>query len=85
MDRRASSSPVGLAYGLGAYLWWGLVPIYFKAVAHIPNLQQLMRFVCDNGFEHHVVMSGSHCAGVLVEAFENYLGWDVYYHAAPEE
>jgi chloramphenicol-sensitive protein RarD len=26
---------IGLAYALGAYLWWGLVPLYFKAIAHI--------------------------------------------------
>lgn len=29
----ARSRGVGLSYGLAAYLWWGLVPIYFKAVA----------------------------------------------------
>lgn len=29
----ARARGAGLAYGLGAYLWWGLVPIYFKAVA----------------------------------------------------
>jgi chloramphenicol-sensitive protein RarD len=26
----------GLAYGLFAYGWWGLVPAYFKLVAHVP-------------------------------------------------
>jgi chloramphenicol-sensitive protein RarD len=31
----------GVAYGLAAYLWWGLVPIYFKAVADIPALEVL--------------------------------------------
>jgi len=50
-----------------------------RAVAKIPNLQELMRFVCANGFEHHVVMNQSHTAGVLEEAFGNYLGWDVYH------
>lgn len=24
-----------MAYGVAAYLWWGLVPVYFKAVAHV--------------------------------------------------
>lgn len=28
-------------YGLIAYGWWGLVPIYFKAVAHVPPLAVL--------------------------------------------
>ena len=32
------------------------------------------------GFEHHVVMNASKTAGILKEAFENYLGWDVYQH-----
>ena len=31
----------GLAYGILAYGWWGLVPIYFKAVAHVPPLAVL--------------------------------------------
>ena len=51
-----------------------------RAVAKIPNLQQLMQYVCKNGFEHHVVMNASKTAAVLKEAFENYLGWDVYNH-----
>jgi len=29
----------GVAYGVAAYGAWGLVPIYFKAVAHIPALE----------------------------------------------
>jgi L-fucose isomerase-like protein len=51
-----------------------------RAVAHIPRLQVLLRHVCSNGFEHHVVMSRAKCAGVLREAFTTYLGWDVYHH-----
>jgi L-fucose isomerase-like protein len=51
-----------------------------RAVAHVDDLQTLMRYVCANGFEHHVVMNQSHTADVLEEAFGNYLGWDVYHH-----
>ena len=51
-----------------------------RAVAQVPNLQKLMRFVCSRGFEHHVVMNASHSAEILKESFENYLGWDVYHH-----
>jgi L-fucose isomerase-like protein len=51
-----------------------------KAVASIPNLQSLMQYVCKNGFEHHVVMNASKTAAILKEAFENYLGWEVYSH-----
>jgi len=31
----------GVAYGLGAFLWWGMVPIYFKQVAHVSALEIL--------------------------------------------
>ena len=48
-----------------------------RAVAQINNLQGLMNYVCRNGFEHHVVMNASKTAGILKEAFENYLGWEV--------
>jgi len=51
-----------------------------RAVAQINNLQGLMQYVCRNGFEHHVVMNASKTAGVLKEAFENYLGWETYKH-----
>jgi L-fucose isomerase-like protein len=51
-----------------------------RAVAHVPRLQDLMRYVCKQGFEHHVVMNLSHTAGVLQEALNTYLGWEVYRH-----
>lgn len=51
-----------------------------RAVAHVPKLQALLRHVCREGFEHHVVMNGSRTAPVLAEAFERYLGWEVYHH-----
>jgi L-fucose isomerase-like protein len=51
-----------------------------RAVAQIDNLQGLMNYVCRNGFEHHVVMNASKTAGILKEAFENYLGWETYVH-----
>lgn len=53
-----------------------------RAVARIPGLQQLMHYVCCNGFEHHVAVSGSHTSAILAEAWERYLGWDVYQHKA---
>ena len=51
-----------------------------RAVARVPQLQKLMRYVCQQGFEHHVVMTQSKSADVLAEAFGNYLGWEVYEH-----
>jgi L-fucose isomerase-like protein len=51
-----------------------------RAVAKIPQLQRLMRHVCKNGFEHHVVMTQSHSAEILAEVFGNYFGWEVHHH-----
>jgi len=51
-----------------------------RAVVEIPDLQKLMRHVCKNGYEHHAAMNPSHVAEVLVEAFETYMGWEVYHH-----
>lgn len=34
-----SDSLVGIAYALGAFAWWGLNPLYFKAVADLPVLE----------------------------------------------
>ncbi|MBW6480441.1 MAG: fucose isomerase [Bacteroidales bacterium] len=50
------------------------------AVCEIPNLQTLMKFMCKNGFEHHVGMVRGHVAEILEEAIGNYLGWEVYKH-----
>ena len=51
-----------------------------RAVAKIKDLQKLMHYVCRNGFEHHVVMNASKTAGILKEALENYMGWEVHHH-----
>ena len=51
-----------------------------RAVAKINNLQGLMKYVCKTGFEHHVVMNASKTAGILKEAYGNYMGWEVYHH-----
>lgn len=49
-------------------------------VAEIPKLQELLHYVCENGFEHHVAANFSTAAGVLHEATNRYLGWDVHWH-----
>ena len=51
-----------------------------RAVAHIPGLQSLLRYVCINGFEHHVAVNAAHTAAVLHEACGTYLGWSMYHH-----
>lgn len=50
------------------------------AVTKVDNLQKLMKFICKNGFEHHVAMCRSDVKDVLQEAIETYLGWDIYVH-----
>ncbi len=49
-------------------------------VVRIPEMQKLLRFICENGFEHHVAANLSSVAAVVHEATTNYLGWDVYWH-----
>ncbi|MBN2006486.1 MAG: L-fucose/L-arabinose isomerase family protein [Anaerolineae bacterium] len=49
-------------------------------VFEIPNLQSLLRYICENGFEHHVAVNLSQVADAVNEALSKYLGWDVYYH-----
>jgi L-fucose isomerase-like protein len=53
-----------------------------RAVVRVPNLQGLLKYVVKNGFEHHVAMNGTPSAPVLEEAFDTYMGWEVYHHEA---
>jgi len=49
-------------------------------VARIPDLQGLLRFICENGFEHHVALNRSTVAEGVYEALAKYLSWDIYFH-----
>jgi L-fucose isomerase-like protein len=49
-------------------------------VVRIQNLQKLLRYICENGFEHHVAINPSQVASNLDEALTKYMGWDVYHH-----
>jgi L-fucose isomerase-like protein len=49
-------------------------------VVHVPNFQGLLRYICENGFEHHVAINMSQTATAVHEALGKYLGWEVYYH-----
>ena len=51
-------------------------------VVQIPRYQELLKYICENGFEHHVAVNPSLVATSLNEAFSKYLGWGVYYHDA---
>jgi L-fucose isomerase-like protein len=50
-------------------------------VVEIPRMQELLRYICENGFEHHVAANFSTVAGIVHEAATRYLGWDTYWHA----
>lgn len=55
------------------------------AVTRVADLRRLLRFVTQNGFEHHVAMvRGSH-ADVVAEAVTRYLGWPIYHHGVVPE
>jgi L-fucose isomerase-like protein len=51
-----------------------------SAVCRINNLQQMMKYICKTGFEHHVAMVRGQWADVLEEAITTYLDWDIYRH-----
>jgi L-fucose isomerase-like protein len=49
-------------------------------VARIARLQDLLQYICANGFEHHVAANLSQHAAAVCEAASNYLGWRMYWH-----
>jgi L-fucose isomerase-like protein len=49
-------------------------------VVEIPRMQDLLRFICERGFEHHVAANLSSVAGAVHEATSRYLGWNVHMH-----
>jgi L-fucose isomerase-like protein len=50
------------------------------AVTKVNDLQKLLKFICKNGFEHHVAMGRGLVADAIEEAVDNYLGWVLYRH-----
>ena len=50
------------------------------AVTKVNTLQTLMKYICKNGFEHHVAMVRNDVKEILNEAIEDYLGWNLYVH-----
>jgi L-fucose isomerase-like protein len=49
-------------------------------VVEIPRMQNLLHYICEKGFEHHVAANFSTVAGAVHEAATRYLGWDIYWH-----
>ena len=50
-------------------------------VVEIPQMQKLLRYICENGFEHHVAANFATVASPVYEAASNYLGWKMHQHA----
>jgi L-fucose isomerase-like protein len=49
-------------------------------VVRIPRMQDLLRYICANGFEHHVAANLSTVSTAVEEAATRYLNWSVYCH-----
>ena len=50
------------------------------ALCHVEGLQDLMHYICNNGFEHHFAICRGHVADILEEALGNYMGFEVHRH-----
>jgi L-fucose isomerase-like protein len=66
--------------GEGAFTSDPLETFGGAGVVEIPKLQGLLRYICENGFEHHVAANFSVSAAAVHEAATKYLGWQVYWH-----
>ena len=51
-------------------------------VVEIPRMQHLLRFICENGFEHHVAANFATVAESVNEAASKYLSWKIHRHEA---
>src|SRR5256884_4097226 len=49
-------------------------------VVEIPEMQKLLRYICREGFEHHVAANLSTVASAVHEATTRYLGGGMYWH-----
>lgn len=49
-------------------------------VVRIPKLQELLRYICERGFEHHVAANLASVGAAVHEATTRYLGWSVDRH-----
>lgn len=49
-------------------------------VVKVPRFQELLAYICEHGYEHHVSINQSKVASAINEAFNKYLGWQTHYH-----
>jgi L-fucose isomerase-like protein len=46
----------------------------------VERLQELLQFICRNGFEHHVAATKISVGEAVYDAMGTYLNWNVYRH-----
>ncbi|MFN8005990.1 MAG: L-fucose/L-arabinose isomerase family protein [Terriglobia bacterium] len=66
--------------GEGAFVDVPLTTFGGAGVVEIPEMQRLLRYICEQGFEHHVAANLSTVAAAVHEAMTRYLGWEIYWH-----
>ncbi|HEY0162866.1 MAG TPA: L-fucose/L-arabinose isomerase family protein [Edaphobacter sp.] len=66
--------------GQGAFTDDPLQTFGGAGVVEIPQMQRLLHYICENGFEHHVAANFSHVAGAVKESAQKYLGWPMHLH-----
>jgi L-fucose isomerase-like protein len=49
-------------------------------VVRVPRFQELLAYICENGYEHHVTINQTRVATPVNEALNKYLGWSTYFH-----
>lgn len=49
-------------------------------VVKIKGLQSLLKYITEEGFEHHVAVVQDHVGDILEEAMRKYLNWEIYRH-----
>ncbi len=54
------------------------------AVARVPQMQRLFKWIGKHGFEHHVAMVRGNAARIVHEAVDTYLDWDIHWHEPDE-
>ena len=49
-------------------------------VVEVPRFQDLLAYICENGYEHHVSINQARVGSAIHEALTKYLDWPVYHH-----
>lgn len=75
------SGKVKAYVGEGRFIDDDLDTVGCRAVIQVKGLEDLLAYICNNGFEHHVAMNHSSTANILEEAFTKYLNIETYHHS----